>query len=64
VAFAYAVASYPVAFSAVIRGANPLMMEHAEMIPMTIGHAVCGVVLGMVWLALIRPRNKANAKAL
>lgn len=53
-AFAYAVASYPVAFSAVISWANPLMMEHTHMIPMTIAHCVFGVVLGLVWLGLGR----------
>lgn len=63
VAFAYAVASYPVAFSAVISWANPLMMERTRMIPMTIGHALFGVVLAVVWLALLREKAGGNSGA-
>ena len=54
-AFAYALASYPFAFAFIMTWANPLMVERAGLVPMTVGHAVFGVVLGAVYLWL-RPR--------
>lgn len=53
-AFAYSVASYPVAFSAVISWANPLMFQRPRMVPMTVAHAVFGIVLGLVWIGWTR----------
>lgn len=52
VAVSYALASYPVVFTLVLTWANPLMFVRAPMVPMTLAHALFGVVLGLVsvWL--------------
>lgn len=50
----YAVASYPVVFAAVLTWANPLMVEKAPLVPMTIGHAIFGLTLGASFLWLKR----------
>lgn len=52
VSLAYALASYPLVFSLVMRWANPLMYERAPMIDMTWGHSVFGVTFAMVVLRL------------
>ncbi len=52
-AFAYAVASYPVAIAFVMTWANPLFVERAHVVPMTIAHIVFGVVYGWTFLALV-----------
>jgi hypothetical protein len=44
---AYAVASYPIVFSGVITWANPLMIERTSLMPMTLGHVLFGIVLGL-----------------
>lgn len=51
-AFAYALASYPLVFALVLTWANPLMVERTDLVPMTLAHAVFGVVLGAVYLWL------------
>ncbi len=53
-AFAYALASYPVVFATILSWANPVMVEQTGLIPMTIAHALFGVVLGGVYLRLRR----------
>ena len=50
VSLAYALASYPLVFSLVMRWANPLMYERAPMIDMTWGHSVFGVTFATVLL--------------
>ncbi|WP_412063348.1 hypothetical protein [Rubrivirga sp. IMCC45206] len=51
-AVAYAVASYPVVFALVLTWANPLMVAETSLIPMTLAHALFGVVLAVVYLRL------------
>lgn len=51
-AFAYALASYPFAFALIMTWANPLMVERTGLVPMTVAHAVFGIVLGAVYLWL------------
>lgn len=60
VASAYAIASYPVAFSAVITWANPLMIERTELVPMTVAHGIFGVVLGLAYVGLRRVPRPAR----
>jgi hypothetical protein len=55
-AFAYALASYPVAFALVMTWANPLMVERTQLLPMTLAHALFGTILGAVYLRL-RPQR-------
>lgn len=47
----YALASYPLVFAGVLSWANPLMVERAGLVPMTVGHAVFGLVMGMLFYA-------------
>ena len=54
VSSAYALASYPLVFSLVLRWANPFMVERTSMLPMTAAHAIFGVVMGAVYLRLRR----------
>ncbi|MDT7858374.1 hypothetical protein RQM47_17120 [Rubrivirga sp. S365] len=57
VAFAYALASYPLVFALVLTWANPLMVEQSALVPMTIAHAGFGVVLGGLYVWLRRRRH-------
>lgn len=50
----YAVASYPVVFAAVLTWANPLMVSRTELVPMTVGHALFGLVMGAVYERVAR----------
>ena len=54
VSFAYALASYPLVFSLVLRWANPRMVAMSSMLVMTVGHALFGIVMGVVYLRLRR----------
>ena len=60
VSLAYALASYPLVFSLVMRWANPLMYERAPMFDMTWGHAVFGVTFAVafLWIGGRRDRGK------
>lgn len=60
-AFAYAVASYPVVFAGFLTWLNPLMVERYELVPMTVAHALFGVVLGGIYLAL-RPDRAGTSR--
>ncbi len=51
---AYAIASYPVVFALVLSWANPLMVERTELLPMTLGHALFGLVMGPLYWKLRR----------
>lgn len=51
-AFAYALASYPFAFALIMTWANPLMVERTNLVPMAVGHAVFGLMLGAMYLGL------------
>lgn len=55
----YALASYPVVFALVLSWANPLMVERAELLPMTAGHAIFGLVLGLVYHSLQERQGSA-----
>lgn len=48
----YAAASYPVVFTLVLSWANPLMLQRAAMVPMTLAHILFGLVLGLVYVRL------------
>lgn len=61
-ALTYAIASYPVAFSAIISWANPLMMERTQMIPLTVAHGIFGLVLGTIYIRLRRPAGGSLAR--
>ncbi|MCA1673051.1 MAG: hypothetical protein LC799_12935 [Actinobacteria bacterium] len=52
-AFAYALASYPVAIAFVMTWANPLFVERTQVVPMTMAHIVFGLVYGWTLLALV-----------
>lgn len=52
-AFAYALASYPVAIAFVMTWANPLFVERTQVVPMTVAHIVFGLVYGWTFLALV-----------
>ncbi len=57
VAFAYALASYPLVFALVLTWVNPLMVERTGLVPMTLAHALFGVVLGAAYLRLRPPAH-------
>lgn len=52
VSLAYALASYPLIFSLVMRWADPVMYQHAPMALMTWGHLVYGVVFAVAYTVL------------
>lgn len=60
VSLAYALASYPLVFSLVIRWANPLMYERAPMFDMTWGHAVFGVTFAVAFLWIGDRRDRPH----
>lgn len=47
--FTYALASFPFVFAFILTWANPLMVERAELVPMTAAHTLFGVVMGIVY---------------
>lgn len=49
-AFAYALASYPLVVSVVMTWANPLFVQRTMILPMTMAHAVFGVVYGASYI--------------
>jgi len=51
-ALSYALASYPLVFASVMTWANPLMVRRAGLVPMAIGHAWFGLMLGGTYWAL------------
>lgn len=60
-AFAYALASYPVAIAFVMTWANPVFVERTQVVPMTMAHMVFGVVYGWTFLALVgRPNRRSE----
>lgn len=54
---AYALASYPLVFSLVMRWADPVMYERAPMVQMTWGHFIFGAVLGTAFICIERWRS-------
>lgn len=56
-ALSYALASYPVAIAAVMSWANPLFVDRTDVVPMTVAHAVFGLVFGSTLLALAAGRD-------
>ena len=54
VSFVYALVAYALMFGLVLRWANPLMVERTSLLPMTLAHALWGIVLGAVYLRLRR----------
>ena len=52
VALAYALASYPLVFALILTWANPTMVAETDLVPMTLGHALFGLVMGTVYLRL------------
>ncbi len=58
---AYALASYPLVFSAVISWANPVMYERTSMIVMTGAHLLYGIVFAAGYSLFLGKRNKSTA---
>lgn len=52
---AYALASYPFVFAFILTWANPLMVERAELLPMSTGHILFGIVFGLLFQLLLPP---------
>ncbi len=52
IAVAYALASYPFVFAFILTWANPLMVERAELVPMTAAHILFGLVMGFLYIIL------------
>lgn len=59
-AFAYALASYPVAIAFVMTWANPLFVERTQVVPMTMAHIVFGLVYGWTFLALVERSDRRS----
>lgn len=47
VSIAYALGSYPFVFALILSWANPLMVERAELVPMTVAHILFGFIFGI-----------------
>lgn len=52
ISIAYALASYPLVFGFILTWANPLMVERAELVPMTFAHIIFGVVMAYFYKIL------------
>ena len=63
-ALAYALGSYPVVFAAVMSWADPVMVQRASMVPMAAAHALFGVVLGGLYLRLVRRTTRRPSRLL
>ncbi len=65
-ALAYALASYPLVFAAVMSWADAIMVQRAGLVPMAAAHALFGLVLGALYVRLAHapgalPRTNPHA---
>jgi len=51
-ALAYALASYPLVFAAVMSWADPIMVQRTGLVPMAAAHALFGLVLGALYVRI------------
>lgn len=53
-------AAYPLVYTLILSWAHPLMVEQAELVPMTLAHAAYGGVLGAVYIRLRQGVRASN----